>query len=70
MANYKLTNKAVADLTNIWNYTLENWSESQADKYYFMLLDNCNEVASNPELGKNYSLVAKRLLGFKAGSWC
>ena len=41
MAKYKLTNKAVDDLTQIWNYTLDKWSESQADKYYYMLLDNC-----------------------------
>ncbi len=68
MAKYKLTNKAVDDLTGIWNYTLDNWSENQADKYYFMLLENCNEVACNPELGKNYTSVMENLLAFKAGS--
>ena len=67
MAKYKLTTKAVDDLTRIWNYTFDKWSENQADKYYFMLLDNCNEVACNPELGKNYSEVTENLLGFKAG---
>jgi len=50
MAKYKLTNKAVDDLTKIWNYTFDKWSENQADKYYLMLLENCNEVACNPEL--------------------
>ena len=29
MANYTLTNKAVEDLSNIWNYSFEAWSESQ-----------------------------------------
>lgn len=67
MVNYKLTNKAVDDLTNIWNYTFDKWSEKQADRYYHMLLENCNEVATNPELGKNYTLVAENLFGFKAG---
>jgi toxin ParE1/3/4 len=33
-----------------------------------MLLDNCNEVACNPELGKIYSGITENLLGFKAGS--
>ena len=33
MADYRLTNKAVADLSDIWNYTCETWSEQQADKY-------------------------------------
>jgi len=67
MAKYKLTNKAVDDLTKIWNFTLDKWSENQADKYYLMLLENCNEVACNPELGKNYSGVTENLLGFRAG---
>ena len=68
MAKYKLTNKAVDDLTRIWNYTFDNWSENQADTYYFMLLENCNEVACNPELGKLYEGVAENLLGLKASS--
>jgi toxin ParE1/3/4 len=67
MAKYKLTKKAVDDLTRIWNYTFDKWSENQADKYYHMLIENCNEVACNPELGKNYSIVTEKLLGFKAG---
>jgi len=67
MANYRLTNKAVADLTQIWNYTFDKWSENQADKYYRMLIDNCNEVAINPNLGKRYAIVDENLLGFRAG---
>lgn len=31
MVRYKLTNKAVEDLTQIWNYTIDKWSENQAD---------------------------------------
>ncbi len=50
MARYKLTNKAVEDLTHIWNYTFEKWSENQADTYYNMLLENCKELAGNPGL--------------------
>ena len=67
MVRYKLTNKAVEDLTQIWNYTFNKWSENQADTYYHMLLENCKELASNPDLGKNYSEVTQNLLGFKAG---
>ena len=67
MTKYRLTNKAVDDLTQIWNYTFDRWSESQADKYYQMLIDNFNEVASNPDLGNNYSEVTENLLGFRAG---
>ena len=67
MAKYKLTNKAVDDLTQIWNYTFNKWSESQADKYYQMLINTCEGVANNSDLGKNYSGVTENLLGFKVG---
>lgn len=65
MAEFKLTNKAVEDLTNIWNYTFEVWSENQADKYYNMLLSNCLEIANNPHLGKNYHSITPDLFGMK-----
>lgn len=35
MGKYKLTNKAVNDLTEIWNYTCYKWSENQADTSFF-----------------------------------
>ena len=66
MAKYELTNKAVADLNGIWEYTLENWSENQADRYYDMLLDICQDIANNPELGKNYNGIKSELFGLKA----
>ena len=66
MAKYHLTNKAIEDLTEIWNYTFDEWSEKQADKYYFLLLDSCQEIAENPNFGKKYTIVADNLLGFKS----
>ena len=48
--SYKLTNKAVDDLTKIWEYTIEKWSEQQADSYYSALLHSCQAIADNPEL--------------------
>jgi toxin ParE1/3/4 len=65
MAKFYLTNKAVTDLTNIWNYTFEQWSEQQADKYYQILIENCEEIANNPGMGKNYDGIMASLLGFK-----
>ena len=65
MAEYKLTNKAVEDLSRVWDYTFEVWSEKQADKYFDELIYNCQEIADNPGLGKNYEGVSKQLLGIK-----
>lgn len=67
MAKFFLTNKAVEDLDDIWNYTLENWSESQAEIYYSLLIDSCQELANKPHQGKSYEVVEKNVLGFKIG---
>jgi toxin ParE1/3/4 len=65
MAEFKLTNKAVEDISKIWEYTFEVWSETQADKYYESLISNCQEIADNPNLGKNYDGITQNLLGMK-----
>ena len=65
MAKYKLTNQAVSDLADIWDYTIETWSENQAEKYYQQIIDACQNLAKNPENGKQYFEVYKQLLGFK-----
>lgn len=66
MAKYQLTNKAVEDLTNVWNYTFDKWSEQQADSYYELLLDSCQDIANKPDLGKNYEGVKQDLFGLKS----
>lgn len=68
MADYKLTHKAVDDLSEIWNYTYEVWSEQQADKYYKELIAFCREIAKNRQLGKTYNGISDKLLGIPANS--
>ena len=67
MADYTLTNKAVQDLSSIWNYTEKTWSERQADKYYFMLLESCQDLADGKVSGKNYPEIDAHIFGLKAG---
>jgi toxin ParE1/3/4 len=67
MSEYVLTEKAVEDLSNIWNYTYERWSEQQADRYYRILLDAFSDIADNPKLGKKYPQIERSLLGFRTG---
>lgn len=66
MAEFNLTNKAVEDLSRIWNYTFDKWSVNQADRYFKLLLENCQDIADNPELGRNYDGVRADLFGIKA----
>ncbi len=67
MAKYVLTNKAVEDLTRIWDYTYEVWSENQEDKYYELIIAAFEEIAENPALGKSYAALSKEIFGFKVG---
>lgn len=67
MAKYFITNKAVDDLTKIWDYTYEVWSENKADKYYYELLEVCQTLAENQDYGKNYDEISLEIFGFKSG---
>ncbi|WP_236010836.1 hypothetical protein [Flavobacterium chungangense] len=50
-----------------YHFTIETLSEMQAEKYYDLLLASCDDLASNQELGRNYAIVTKGILGFKSG---
>jgi len=63
MAKYRFTNSAVKDLSDIWNYTVETWSESQADNYYKLLINACTAIAKKPEIGKVYPEIYPDLKG-------
>ena len=44
MAKFYLSNKAVDDLNDIWDYTVNTWSEKQAENYYLLLMNSCQEL--------------------------
>lgn len=66
MAKVVLRQKALDDLTAIWKYTLQKWSENQADYYYKTIGSACSEIGGNPAIGKNYPEISNDLLGFKS----
>ncbi|WP_312394822.1 type II toxin-antitoxin system RelE/ParE family toxin [Chryseobacterium sp.] len=66
MAKYFLTNKAVQDLSEIYEYTYTFWSETQAEKYYLELIYFCQMLSENPNIGKSYLAIDLDLLGFPA----
>lgn len=65
MAKILYSNKATEDLLEIWNYTYDTWSETQADKYFEEIIEKCNELASNYDEEKDYSLLFENLKGVK-----
>ena len=64
MGSYVLSNKAVEDLSDIWNYTFDEWSETQADKYYLELIAGFEFLIENPNFGKNYDKIDENIFGY------
>ncbi len=52
MPDYRLTPAAKSDLLKIWNYTLETWGKKQAEKYLRGIESTLEQLADNPELGR------------------
>jgi len=57
MPKYRLTNEAVKDLEEIWSYTKLRWSLEQADRYYNLVMDEIEFIASNPLLGRSIDYI-------------
>ena len=66
MAKVILRQKAIDDLTDIWDFTFKKWSAKQADKYYATIKLACNGIGQNPNVGKEYDGINKNLLGLKS----
>ena len=55
MSKIRFTNKAVGDLTSIWNYTVRTWSVQQAERYYNMLMNACGSLTEpGPDICRHY----------------
>ncbi|GAO44703.1 type II toxin-antitoxin system RelE/ParE family toxin [Flavihumibacter petaseus] len=67
MAKFVLSRKALEDLSTIWKYSVETWSEIQADNYYYMLIDACQELAAKKVIGKVYPEIQEALSGYRIG---
>ena len=67
MINYIFSNRAVEDISDIWNYTFDVWSELQAEKYYNLLIESCQELGVGKVSGKHYSEIDNEIFGFRVG---
>ena len=52
MIAYKISKEATKDLENIWLYTYETWSIQQADRYYNLIINEIEFLATYPTSGK------------------
>ncbi len=68
MANYLLSNDAVADLQAIWFYGANQWDITQADKYAIKIDKMCEFLLDNPGVGKNRDEIMTGLKSHSIGS--
>jgi toxin ParE1/3/4 len=52
MNTYQLTPLAEADVSDIWNYTIENWNTAQAKRYVSLIETAVEALAEKPKKGK------------------
>lgn len=68
MADYVLTPRALADLDDIAEYTLERWGRAQAEKYLSALTKRMEWLAASPNLGANRDEIAQGYRCFPEGN--
>ena len=67
MASYRLAPRAEGDLENIWLYTLERWSQNQADNYYADLITAFEKLANGEKKGRSVD-IRQGYLKYSVGS--
>ena len=66
--NIKISQEANSDIEKIWLYTKQNWSKEQADRYYNIIFDEIDYLASYPYSGKDYGKLLKGYFGSRVKS--
>ena len=59
MLNFEISKLGLEDLENIWEYTVEQWSIEQANKYYNEIFSEINKICVNIDFGKPIDEIKK-----------
>lgn len=54
---YRISQKAISDLEEIWLYSCTTWSKEQADRYYELLIHEFEYVAKYPTSGRSVAHI-------------
>lgn len=52
MTRYLLSPAAQADLSEIWDYSTQNWGTERADRYVLGIRDACEALAAGRQRGR------------------
>jgi len=66
--NFELSRLSLNDIDNIWTYTAQKWTKSQANKYYKNLFKDISLICKNPDIGKRIEFVKPKHRIFKSKS--
>lgn len=78
MSEYRLRPRAIADLDEIWDYTVETWNEVQAERYVLGLRDDLELLAEQPGLGRardelhsglRSSIYSRHIIFYQRADW-
>ncbi len=67
MASYRLRVLARNDLEIIWDYTVEQWGVPQAERYFEALFTCFDDLATNPQMGRQRDEVVPGIRSFPQG---
>lgn len=57
--NYVISYEAGNDLDDIWLYTVDNWSEEQAERYFKLIFEEIDYLCKNPHSATDYGHIRK-----------
>jgi len=57
MMSYRISEKAIADLEQIWLYTFNKWSKEQADRYYHLIIQEIEFIAAHFHLSRKVNHI-------------
>lgn len=66
--NYKISRLALEDIDSIWEFTVQNWSIEQAEKYYKEIFMAIDSVCQNPKTGESIKEIKESHRKFLVGS--
>ena len=65
---YKISQQALYDINDIWEYTFHKWSKEQADRYYNLIFDEIEYISENSHLEISYEHIRKNYRASKIKS--
>lgn len=67
MQNYHLSDRALASLEAIGEYTEMTWGLKQCDKYLDALHDRFHDLAAHPDKGRSRDIMFKNMRSYHEG---